>query len=71
MQNMHRSERIKKRNEDLIKDFDDLYNRRRKRLDDVLKELSEKYFIAEDTVYSLVFYNKENKQQYQALLKEQ
>jgi hypothetical protein len=71
MRNMHRSELINKRNETLIKDFDDLYNRKRKRLDDVLKELSERYFIAEDTVYSLVFYNKKNKQQYEALLKEQ
>lgn len=39
-------EHIEKRNAALVKDFDHLFTRKRKRFDDCLQEIADKYFLS-------------------------
>lgn len=58
-----------KRDRLLVKKFYELYDVKRKRMDDVLKELSEDYFFLDtDYIYSRIFYCKENHDYYNELL---
>jgi hypothetical protein len=53
----------------LVKKFHELYDVKRKRMDDVLFELSEDhFFIDTDYIYSRIFYCKENHEYYNELL---
>lgn len=59
----------RKRDRRLVKKFYELYDVKRRRMDDVLKELSEEHFYLDvDYIYSRIFYNKENKTYYEQLL---
>ena len=58
-----------KRDRRLVKMFYELYDVKRKRMDDVLKELSENHFYLDtDYIYSIIFYCKENHDYYNELL---
>ena len=66
---MRRTELKEKRNKQLVKKFHELYNVKRLRMDDVLKELSEKYFfLHESTIYAIIFYDKKYNDYYNKLL---
>jgi hypothetical protein len=68
---MAKSELIQLRNKNLVYRFHELYNIKRMRMDDVLRELSGKqFYLKEETIYSLIFYNKENNSYYQRLVEE-
>jgi hypothetical protein len=65
------------RNKDLKRDRDraivckfyELYDVKRRRMDDVLNELSQHHFFLDpDYIYALVFYNTNNNQYYNELL---
>ena len=59
----------RKRDRRLVKMFYELYDVKRKRMDDVLKELSEEHFFLDtDYIYSRIFYCEENKEYYNQLL---
>ncbi len=59
----------KKRDRRLVKMFHELYDLKRKRMDDVLKEMSEEHFFLDpDYIYTRIFYCKENQEYYQQLL---
>ena len=58
-----------KRDRRLVKMFYELYDVKRKRMDDVLVELSEDHFYLDtDYIYSRIFYCKENHDYYNELL---
>lgn len=58
-----------KRDRRLVEMFYELYDLKRKRMDDVLKELSENHFFLDaDYIYSRIFYCKENHEYYNELL---
>lgn len=63
--------RLEKRNKRIVERFNELYNLKRKRLDDVLKELSDEFYLSEDRIYSLVFYNKESREYYHEISENQ
>ncbi|MGQ1889120.1 hypothetical protein ACT29H_01630 [Thermophagus sp. OGC60D27] len=66
---MRKSDRINKRNRRLVHKFYELYGVKRNRIDDVLKELEEEYFfLDQDYIYSLIFYDKINYEYYNQLL---
>lgn len=66
---MRKSDRINKRNRRLVHKFYELYDVKRNRIDDVLKELEEEHFFLEqDYIYSLIFYDKSNYEYYNQLL---
>lgn len=66
---MTKTERKKKRDRRLIEKFHELYDVKRNRIDDVLKELAdEHFFLDEDYIYSRIFYCKENHAYYNVLL---
>jgi len=61
---MKRADLLKKRDLKLVETFYQLYDVKRLRIDDVLKELSNKFFITENTVFRIIFRNKENQAYY-------
>lgn len=65
-----RNNRLKQiRDQRLVEKFHELYNLKRIRIDDVLKELSEKHFyLDEDYIYARIFYCKNNTDYYNELL---
>ena len=66
---MRNPELKKKRDRRLVKMFYELYDIRRRRMDDVLRELSEEHFFLDtDYIYSRIFYCKENHEYYTELL---
>jgi hypothetical protein len=66
---MKKRELIKKRDQKIVQLFYDLYDVKRKRMDDVLIELSEQHFFLDPTyIYSRIFYNKENYNYYLDLI---
>lgn len=58
----------RKRDKLLVEKFHQLYDVKRKRIDDVLKELEGDFFLDDDYIYSRIFYNKENREYYNELL---
>ncbi len=59
----------KKRDTRMVKKFYELYDVKRRRMDDVLKELSEEHFFLDtEYIYSRIFYDKDNKSYYDQLL---
>jgi len=66
---MRGKELIQKRDKAIVDKFHDLYDVKRKRLDDVLKDLSENYFyLDKNYIYSRIFYHKENNTYYNSLV---
>ncbi len=66
---MRNSELKKKRDKRMVEKFHQLYDIERKRIDDVLLDLSENYFFLDkDYIYSRIFYCKENCAYYNELL---
>lgn len=67
---MRKRDLIKKRDQQMVQKFYELYDLKRKRMDDVLKELSENmFYLNEDYIYSRIFYCQENSAYYNELLK--
>lgn len=61
----------KKRDQRLVEVFHELYDIKRRRMDDVLREMSEKHFFLDaNYIYNRIFYCKENQEYYQQLLSE-
>lgn len=54
----------------MIEAFHQLYNIKRKRLDDVLTILSKNFFLTEDYIYKRIFKTMENSQYYDTLVHE-
>ncbi len=55
----------------IVDKFYELYDVKRLRMDDVLQELSQKYFYLDKKyIYSRIYYNKENLAYYNKLLKQ-
>lgn len=68
---MRRKELIQKRDRAIVTQFHQLYDLKRMRMDDVLKQLSEEQFYLDpEYIYSLVFYKKENNNYYNQLVDE-
>mgnify|MGYP001038514518 CR=1 FL=1 len=66
---MRDKELIHKRDRAIVDQFHELYDVKRKRMDDVLKELSENHFyLDKNYIYSRIFYNKDNYSYYDSLL---
>ena len=65
---MRGKELIKKRDKAIVDKFYELYDVKRRRLDDVLIELSEKHFYLDSNyIYTRIFYNDDNKEYYNSL----
>jgi len=65
---MRRKELIQVRDRAIVNKFHELHDVKRIRMDDVLKELSEKHFyIDSDYIYKRIFYIKENNDYYNSL----
>jgi hypothetical protein len=65
---MRRTELIQIRDKAIVTKFHELHDVKRIRMDDVLKELSEKYFYLDPTyIYARIFYHKDNNDYYQKL----
>lgn len=66
---MRRTELIKIRDRRMVEKFYELHDVNRKRIDDVLKELSEQHFyLDQNYIYSRIFYCKSNNDYYSDLL---
>lgn len=66
---MRKTELKKKRDRRMVEKFHELYDVKRKRMDDVLEDLSENYFFLDTNyIYSRIFYCKENSSYYNELL---
>ena len=66
---MRRTELIKIRDRRMVEKFYELHDVGRKRMDDVLKELSEQHFyLDQNYIYSRIFYCKSNNDYYSELL---
>jgi len=67
---MRSKELIEKRDRAIVDKFHDLYDVKRKRLDDVLLDLSENHFyLDKDYIYARIFYDKRNNEYYNSLMK--
>lgn len=67
---MRKRDLIAKRDRRMVQKFFELYDVKRKRMDDVLKELSEEHFYLDaQYIYSRIFYCEENNAYYNELLK--
>lgn len=65
---MRNTELTKIRDRRMVETFYQLYDVRRIRLDDVLRQLSEKvFFLSTDYIYKRIFYHSENLAYYDAL----
>lgn len=65
---MRNSELTKIRDRKMVEMFYQLYDVKRIRLDDVLRQLSEKvFFLSTDYIYKRIFYNAENYAYYEAV----
>ncbi|MDR3704293.1 MAG: hypothetical protein P4L28_00080 [Paludibacteraceae bacterium] len=66
---MRKKELIEKRDRAIVTQFHLMYDVKRMRMDDVLKQLSEEQFYLDpEYIYSLVFYKKENNEFYNRLV---
>jgi hypothetical protein len=66
---MRKKELIEKRDRAIVTQFHLMYDVKRMRMDDVLKQLSEEQFYLDpEYIYSLVFYKKENNDFYNLLV---
>lgn len=66
---MRKKELIHKRDCKIVQMFHELYDVKRKRMDDVLSELSEEHFFLDpDYIYSRIFYHSDNNKYYRELL---
>ncbi len=66
---MRKRELLIKRDQLIVRKFHELYDVKRKRMDDVLRELSQDYFfLDEQYLYRLIFYVKRNNEYYNNLL---
>jgi hypothetical protein len=66
---MRKKELILKRDRAIVLQFHQLYDLKRMRMDDVLRQLSEEQFYLDpEYIYSLVFYKKENNEFYNQLV---
>ncbi len=66
---MRRAELVKVRDKRLVEKFYELHDVKRRRMDDVLTELSEKhFFLDKNYIYTRLFYCKENNEYYSQLL---
>lgn len=66
---MRDKELIKRRDKAIVDKFHELYNVKRRRIDDVLKELSENYFYLDSNyIYARIFYDKQNNEYYNSLV---
>ncbi len=64
-----RNDLMAKRDKAIVDKFYELYDKQRKRMDDVLDELSNKHFFLDaNYIYSRIFYNKDNNAYYESLL---
>lgn len=61
---MKNSQLTKLRDESLVKEFHELYDIKRIRLEDVLNKLSLKFFLDTSYIYKRIFYIQENKELY-------
>ena len=62
-------ELIKRRDRAIVERFYKEYDIKRRRLDDVLRDLSENhFFLSPDYIYSIVFYDKDNNNYYNELI---
>ena len=65
---MRQKELIQLRDRKIVERFHDLYDIKRKRIDDVLDDLSENHFFLDPKyIYSRIFYHKGNLEYYQKL----
>ena len=61
--------RKSKRDKNIVEAFYTLYDVKRSRIDDVLQILADDlFFMHPDTVYAVIFYNKDNKDYYNRLV---
>lgn len=68
---MRKRDLIAKRDRRMVQKFFELYDVKRKRMDDVLKELSEEHFYLDaQYIYARIFYCDENNAYYNELLKD-
>lgn len=51
----------------IVEYFNDMYNVRRKRMDDAIAETAKKFFISEKYAYKVIFYIKDNYEYYTQL----
>lgn len=58
---------VKHRDEQLVRDFFNLYDIKRIRIEDALNELSKKYFLDNTYIYKRIFYKPENRDFYYSL----
>ncbi len=66
---MRKRDLIKKRDKRMVQKFFELYDVKRRRMDDVLTELSEEHFFLDTSyIYSRIFYCEENSAYYNELL---
>lgn len=66
---MRSKELIERRDRAIVDKFYQLYDVQRKRLDDVLLELSEKHFyLDKNYIYARIFYNAKNNEYYTSLV---
>lgn len=66
---MRKRELIHKRDRCIVQKFYELYDVKRMRMDDVLKELSENHFYLDPNyIYARIFYTEENNAYYNELL---
>ena len=66
---MRKRELLKIRDKRMVQKFHELYDIKRMRIDDVLKELEEEWFFLDSNyIYSRIFYDEENNAYYQQLL---
>ena len=65
---MRQKELIQLRDRKIVEKFHELYDVKRKRIDDVLDDLSENHFFLDPKyIYSRIFYHKETNDYYQKL----
>ena len=66
---MRKKELIQKRDRAIVIQFHQLYDLKRMRMDDVLKQLSdEQFYLDPEYIYTLTFYKKENNDYYNHLV---
>lgn len=64
---MRNPELTRKRDYKMVEGFYHLYDEKRIRLDDVLCQIGENFFLSSDYVYKRIFYNRDNLRYYERL----
>jgi len=66
---MRKKELLEKRDKEIVQKFHELHDIKRMRMDDVLRNLSEKcFYLDPNYIYARIFYNKENNDFYNSLI---